>query len=136
MHHLTSGFKSLYTQAAYEGIDTCRQACGGVGFSAYSLLPSMVHDYAPIPVFEGDNTVMSQQNSKYIIKKVTKALEGKPAKGFFSYFNNLDKLCDLQSSADSVDEFSTVEHLDIALAVRAAYWVRKVVKAVSESDAP
>ena len=59
IHHLTSGYKSLFTQMAYEGIDACRQACGGVGFSQYSVLPMYVVDYAPIAIFEGDNTVMA-----------------------------------------------------------------------------
>ena len=73
LHHFTSGFKSLYTQSAYEGIDLCRQACGGAGYSVFSGLPQEVVDYAPMAIFEGDNTVMAQQNAKYIIKKVQKA---------------------------------------------------------------
>ena len=60
IHHYTSGFKSLFTQMAYEGIDVCRQACGGVGYSAYSGLPGFVVDYAPVAIFEGDNTVMAE----------------------------------------------------------------------------
>ena len=36
----------------------------------------------------------------------------------------------------SVDEFIALSHLETALAVRAAYWVRKVVKAINESDHP
>ena len=76
-------------------MDACRQACGGVGYSAYSGLPSQVVDYAPIAIFEGDNTVMAEQNSKYVIKHVNKSFEGKPATGLFSYFNHLDKLCAL-----------------------------------------
>ena len=59
MHHFTSGFKSLYTQIAYEEIDSCRQSCAGVGYSAYSGLPSNVTDSAPLAIIEGDNTVMA-----------------------------------------------------------------------------
>mmetsp|Transcript_2379 Transcript_2379/g.2329 ORF Transcript_2379/g.2329 Transcript_2379/m.2329 type:complete len:82 (-) Transcript_2379:274-519(-) len=38
-HHLSAGFKSLYTYLTYEGLNTIRQSCGGAGFSAFSGLP-------------------------------------------------------------------------------------------------
>ena len=58
LHHLTSGYKAVFSRICYEGIDTCRQACGGAGFSAHSGLPSLQVDYAPNTTYEGDNTVM------------------------------------------------------------------------------
>ena len=88
-------------------------------------------------IFEGDNTVMAQQNAKYVIKKVTKARQGKKAKGYFTYFNELDKLCCLKPTGiDSVEAFSSLDHLETALAVRAAYWVQKVVTDLSTSKEP
>lgn len=39
MHHFTSGLKSLYSQATYDGIDLIRANCGGAGYSAWSYLP-------------------------------------------------------------------------------------------------
>jgi hypothetical protein len=36
LHHFTSGFKSLYTNFAYFGIDELRQSCGGAGFTLSS----------------------------------------------------------------------------------------------------
>jgi hypothetical protein len=41
LHHLSAGMKACYSKITYEGIDTCRQACGGAGFSAFSALPSI-----------------------------------------------------------------------------------------------
>ena len=78
--------------------------------------------------------MMAEQNSKYIIKKVNKCLEGKRAKGFFAYFNDLDKLCKMKTQVTSVEEFTSLDHLETALAVRSAYWVKKVVKSINESD--
>jgi len=43
----------------YDGIDLIRQNCGGAGFSAWSGLPQHYFDYAPVPTYEGDNTVMA-----------------------------------------------------------------------------
>lgn len=59
MHHFTSGLKSLYSSMTYEGIDLVRTNCGGAGYSAWSWLPEMFSYYSPVPVYEGDNTVMA-----------------------------------------------------------------------------
>lgn len=59
MHHLSSGFKSFYSQITHEGLDSLRQACGGAGFSSWSGLPLLVGDYSPATTYEGDNSVMA-----------------------------------------------------------------------------
>jgi len=59
LHHFTSGLKALYSTMAYDGIELVRVNCGGAGFSAWSFLPQIYYDYSPVPVYEGDNTVMS-----------------------------------------------------------------------------
>lgn len=70
-----------------------RQACGGAGFSAWSGLPALVFDYAPHTTFEGDNTVMAQQSSKYLFKNVKNIQKGFKATGIFKYLNNVEDLC-------------------------------------------
>lgn len=59
LHHMTSGFKSIFTLMAYNQIDECRRACGGAGYSAASMLPQICADYSPSPTYEGDNTVLA-----------------------------------------------------------------------------
>lgn len=43
----------------YDAIDTIRTNCGGAGYSVWSGLPQIFSDYSPVPVYEGDNTVMA-----------------------------------------------------------------------------
>ena len=38
LHHLTSGFKALFSQMAYDGIEMIRANCGGAGYSSASML--------------------------------------------------------------------------------------------------
>jgi hypothetical protein len=90
MHHYTSGLKSLYTGMAFAGMDVCRQACGGVGFSQHSAIPDFLLNYAPVVSLEGDNTVMAKQNFSYIQKLLKNIAKGKKATGLFSYMNNLE----------------------------------------------
>ena len=39
LHHLTSGYKSLYSQFTNDGMYQVRQSIGGAGYSAWSNLP-------------------------------------------------------------------------------------------------
>jgi hypothetical protein len=72
---------------AYSGMDVCRQACGGAGFSSHSAIPDLLGDYAPVVSYEGDNTVMAKQNFNYIQKVLKKVAKGKKATGLFEYLN-------------------------------------------------
>lgn len=93
LHHFTAGLKSLYSQITYDGIELIRVNCGGAGYSSWSFLPQLYSDYSPVPVYEGDNTVMAQQTLGYIQKKVLKIGKGEPAKGLFAYLNDMRQLC-------------------------------------------
>lgn len=60
MHHLLSGYKVIFTDWTHVGIDCVRQNCGGAGYTANSGLPEIFATHSPLPVFEGDNTVLAQ----------------------------------------------------------------------------
>jgi acyl-CoA oxidase len=73
LHHFTSGLKAIFTTMAYQGIDNVRSNCGGAGYSNHSYLPQIFSEYSPTITYEGDNTVMAQQNISFIehtLKKI------------------------------------------------------------------
>mmetsp|Transcript_1772 Transcript_1772/g.1222 ORF Transcript_1772/g.1222 Transcript_1772/m.1222 type:complete len:85 (-) Transcript_1772:794-1048(-) len=41
-HHLSAGFKSIFTTITYQGLEQARVSCGGAGFAAWSGLPFLV----------------------------------------------------------------------------------------------
>jgi len=45
-----------------------------------------------MPTFEGDNTVMLQQSSRFLMKQVKRAQKGKALEQPFRYLNKLTKL--------------------------------------------
>lgn len=53
VHATSAGLKAFTTWAAHYGIDTCRQACGGHGYSVYSRLPRLFADFAVMCTWEG-----------------------------------------------------------------------------------
>lgn len=69
LHSTSSGLKSLCTDIAANGIETCRRAMGGHGFGGGSGLVQLNSDYLSKPTVEGDNWMITQQVARYLIKK-------------------------------------------------------------------
>jgi acyl-CoA oxidase len=114
-HHLSAGYKAVFSRIAYDGIDSCRQACGGAGFSAHSGLPSLQVDYAPNTTYEGDNTVMLQQCARLIMKiwkQVHVKGNSEKAQGIFSYFKDAQALLSSKSTIKSAEDAFYLDRLE------------------------
>jgi len=68
MHHLSAGYKSLFTQTTMDGLMVIRQCIGGAGYTAWSGIPLLIQDFAPAVSYEGDNTVLAQQSFRFLQK--------------------------------------------------------------------
>jgi len=55
LHSTSSGLKSLCTELAANGIETCRRSMGGHGFGGGSGIIQLNNDYLSKPTVEGDN---------------------------------------------------------------------------------
>lgn len=77
LHSQSSGLKSLCTDYAANGIETCRRALGGHGFGGGSGLIQLNSDYLSKPTVEGDNWMITQQTASYLIKRMAAAEAGK-----------------------------------------------------------
>lgn len=76
LHALSSGLKSLCTDLAAAGIETCRRTCGGHGYSVLSGLPTLFASYVQNVTWEGDNNVMYLQAARFLMKAVGSAAAG------------------------------------------------------------
>ncbi|KAI8145925.1 acyl-CoA dehydrogenase/oxidase [Fennellomyces sp. T-0311] len=77
LHASSSGLKSLTTTMALEGLEDCRRACGGHGYSMFSGLSMSYQEYLPNVTFEGDNYVLTQQTARYLLKTFRNVIAGK-----------------------------------------------------------
>ncbi|KAI5478316.1 acyl-CoA oxidase [Pseudohyphozyma bogoriensis] len=68
VHASSSGLKSLCTIMASQGIEECRRACGGHGYSLSGGLASFYADYLPQVTWEGDSYMLTQQVGRYLFK--------------------------------------------------------------------
>ena len=75
LHSTSAGLKSLATDLAANGIETCRRAMGGHGFGGGTGLVQLNADYLSKPTVEGDNWMITQQAARYLISKVGDAVK-------------------------------------------------------------
>jgi len=90
LHATSCGLKALASTTAAEGLEVCRRACGGHGYSSFSGIGSWYADYLPTTTWEGDNYMLTQQVARYLLKSARSVLSGKASGNdttrIFSYF--------------------------------------------------
>lgn len=76
LHATSCGLKSLASYTAVEGLEMCRRACGGHGYSNFSGIGPWFADYLPTATWEGDNYMLTQQVARYLLKSARSVLKG------------------------------------------------------------
>ena len=77
LHAIISVVKPLCTWYSQRGIQECREATGGTGFSGYSRFGQWLVDNDVNSTWEGDNWVLLQQTSRYILKNMELLVKGR-----------------------------------------------------------
>lgn len=57
LHATSCGLKSLASTVAVDGLEVCRRACGGHGYSNFAGIGPWYSDYLPTVTWEGDSVV-------------------------------------------------------------------------------
>ncbi|XP_074871002.1 peroxisomal acyl-coenzyme A oxidase 1 isoform X2 [Carettochelys insculpta] len=91
LHALSAGLKAFTTWTANAGIEECRMACGGHGYSCCSGLPDIYVTFTPSCTYEGENTVMMLQTARFLVKSYTQVNSGQLVSGMVSYLNDLSR---------------------------------------------
>ncbi|XP_028912909.1 peroxisomal acyl-coenzyme A oxidase 1 isoform X1 [Ornithorhynchus anatinus] len=89
LHALTAGIKAFTTWTSSAGIESCRMACGGHGYSQCSGLPNIYVNFTPSCTYEGENTVMMLQTARFLMKSYNHVQSGKLVGGMVAYLNDL-----------------------------------------------
>ncbi|HVH65789.1 MAG TPA: acyl-CoA dehydrogenase, partial [Candidatus Acidoferrum sp.] len=72
---MAAGLKAIATWHATQTIQTCREACGGVGYISQTRLTELKSDIDVFTTFEGDNTVLLQLVAKGLMTNFRDAFE-------------------------------------------------------------
>lgn len=77
LHGISSIIKPKSGWFATECIRECRQMCGGHGYSSFNKLGVLYNDNDVQNTWEGDNNVLYQQGTKYVLDNAQKVFKGK-----------------------------------------------------------
>lgn len=88
LHATSCALKSFASTTAGEGLEVCRRACGGHGYSSFAGIGAWYADYLPTLTWEGDNYMLTQQVSRYLLKTARTVLKGNEKNGHFNAVNN------------------------------------------------
>ncbi|XP_033226187.1 peroxisomal acyl-coenzyme A oxidase 3-like [Belonocnema kinseyi] len=69
IHSIVSAIKPLITWTCRDAIRECREACGGHGYHKAANLGDMAANHEPTVTYEGDNNVLVQQTSNWILRQ-------------------------------------------------------------------
>ncbi|KAJ5889004.1 hypothetical protein N7495_009045 [Penicillium taxi] len=126
LHATSCGLKALGSTTAGEGLEVCRRACGGHGYSSYSGIGPFYADYLPTLTWEGDNVMLSQQVSRYLLKSARAMLSGKGSQNDTSRI--LQNYLDRRDQGASFDVLGNDADIVAAFAWRTAHLTFEALK--------
>ncbi|KAI3623595.1 acyl-CoA oxidase [Malassezia furfur] len=129
-HATSAGLKAFCTWATLSAIETCRQACGGHGYSSYVGLAPLYNDFAVHCTWEGDNTILALQSGRALIAAYQESKNGKTQGEALDYLNRLDEV--LNAKCSSNDELHSLQGIEAGFNTATAYFVKLAAEEYDE----
>ncbi|KAI9253672.1 acyl-CoA dehydrogenase/oxidase C-terminal [Helicostylum pulchrum] len=77
VHATSCALKSWSTRRSTDGMEECRKAMGGHGYSIFSGVSELFATFVPSNTYEGDNFVLAQQVARFLLKQLQNVVQGK-----------------------------------------------------------
>jgi acyl-CoA oxidase len=128
LHALSCALKALTSTIAGEGLETCRRACGGHGYSSFAGIGAWAADYLPTLTWEGDNYMLTQQVSRYLLKMARRVQMSGSSSGSGDAFQVLAEYTARQSKARGYDVLLDDSQILAAFQHRVGYQTFEVLR--------
>ncbi|EMC96940.1 hypothetical protein BAUCODRAFT_433376 [Baudoinia panamericana UAMH 10762] len=134
LHATSCGLKSLASYTAVEGLEMCRRACGGHGYSSFSGIGPWYADYLPTATWEGDNYMLTQQVARYLLKSARSVLKGNEPTNDTTFI--LTNFLSRQDTGAAFDVLGNDADIVAAFAWRSAFLTFEALKHRDEQKRP
>ncbi|KNC23950.1 hypothetical protein FF38_01008 [Lucilia cuprina] len=111
IHAIISSSKPMITWTARDAIQEAREACGGHGYLKASKLGDLRSDHDASCTYEGDNNVLGQQASNWLLRQWSGTIES-PA-GTANFLNNRESI--LKQTSEDVLKQHNIESMEFIL---------------------
>lgn len=95
IHAMVSAAKPMVTWTCRDTIQECREACGGYGYLKASGLGDLRNNFDASVTYEGDNNVLIQQTSNWLLRQWSKVREGEGVASPYSTVDFLTNAADI-----------------------------------------
>ncbi|KAG8430099.1 hypothetical protein GDO86_018486, partial [Hymenochirus boettgeri] len=136
LHALTAGMKAYVTEICSNGVEVCRKACGGHGYSLFSGLPTLYTKVTASCTYEGENTVLHLQVARFLVKCFAAAKSGQSLPPTLAYLSSpVSTACQANSHEDFLNPevyLQAYQHRAYRLIASAASKMQKMVLSGAE----
>ncbi|XP_029043115.1 peroxisomal acyl-coenzyme A oxidase 3 [Osmia bicornis bicornis] len=127
IHVLSSATKPLCSWTSRDIIQDCRESCGGHGYLKISRLGELRAENDATCTFEGENNVLIQQTSNWLLNQWSNLLNGKPINSPFgtaSFVQDAKDILMQKLSYSNIDEVLKPENLLFSLKWLTCYYLK------------
>lgn len=132
LHATLCGFKVFSTVTAHANVEECRKACGGQGFLRSAGIANMPNEMGEPVTAEGEQVILSQQLSRFLVKEVRRVRAGSKPMGQFAYLGGAKDMAPVRLKTY---EGAIPTMLDM-LKYRAAAFAEKLETAFTAAEKP
>lgn len=136
MHGLSSAAKPVCTWAARDGIQECREACGGHGYLKCAGIGDLRNDNDANCTYEGENNTLIQQASNWLIsiRRGEQNFEEASPMGSVGFLKHMDQILQKKADFDSVEGAMSEDSLLGTLDWLCAHQLDVAVKTVENME--
>lgn len=110
-HAIYSALKAVMTWKTMQGIQECRESCGGLGYSQYAKLGILRQNWDVQQTWEGDNNVLLMQTAKYLTDQLKQKFSGKEINTITCQWVTIDQAEDAEPVIKEKKDYLCIDKL-------------------------